>query len=118
MPTTKEMPEREYLNSILRYENGYLYWIGKKRGVDTSKHIGSEKSGKYLHVYIDKKIYMVHRLIWVMHNGNIERNLCVDHINVNKLDNRIENLRAITVSRNALNRKGNNGVVWIKAANR
>ena len=46
-----------------------------------------------------------HRLIWFIHNGPIPDNMMVDHINLDKLDNRIENLRLVNKSGNAQNSK-------------
>jgi len=47
--------------------------------------------------------YGVHRLIWKWHHGT-EPSL-IDHINGDRSDNRIENLREATVRQNAWNRK-------------
>ena len=47
--------------------------------------------------------YGVHRLIWKWHHGT-EPSL-IDHINGDRSDNRIENLREATARQNAWNRK-------------
>lgn len=44
-----------------------------------------------------------HRLIWFMHHGSLPEE--VDHINGDRADNRIENLRASTHRENCRNRK-------------
>lgn len=63
-----------------------------------------DKDG-YLEVCIScngKHIYRrVHRLVWETINGKIENNLTIDHINKNKQDNRLENLRLLTRENNA-----------------
>lgn len=50
------------------------------------------------------KMYYIHRLIWIFHNGAIPDGLQVDHINADCTDNRIENLRLATASQNSSNR--------------
>lgn len=65
---------------------------------------------------------MVHRLIWVMMNGEIPAGLEIDHINGVRSDNRLKNLRMVTDRQNAVNRprgpkssSGFRGVSWEKA---
>ena len=63
--------------------------------------------------------FCIHRLIWVWHHGDWPEQL--DHIDRNTLNNRIENLRAASASKNMMNRKmftsntsGCPGVSWHK----
>ena len=81
---------------------------------------GTLKSHGYLCVGINYNSYRAHRLIFLMHKGYLPKT--IDHINGDKLDNRIENLRAATVGQNQHNRKTNanntsgyKGVSWSKA---
>jgi len=47
-----------------------------------------------------KKHMYVHRFIWECVNGIIPERMTIDHININKTDNRISNLRCVTQSEN------------------
>lgn len=51
-------------------------------------------------------ILPVHRVIWVMHYGDIPDGLVIDHANGDPSDNRIENLRACRPADNNRNSKG------------
>ncbi len=99
----RELPTLEYLNSILEYKDGELFWKISKGGAKVGQQIGYINSKGYKIVRIDKVYYLQHRLIWKMLNeydpiGHI------DHINHNKLDNKIENLRDVSRSENQRNR--------------
>ena len=56
-------------------------------------------------VYFNKKIKSLrsHRLIWECFHGVIPTGFVIDHINRDKLDNRLENLRVVTQRENSLN---------------
>lgn len=76
----------------------------------------------YLITSIRKKLYRVHRLVWFYVHGVWPIN-DIDHVNGNRSDNRIENLREATRGANGQNRtvrnrnntSGHPGVYWDKA---
>ncbi len=58
----------------------------------------------YSRIYLfDRSLYK-HRVIWVMLNGPIPPKMEIDHINGNRADNRLVNLRLVSVTENAKNR--------------
>lgn len=120
----REIIEQEYINSVLEYKDGSLYWkptAGPKRRA--SRLAGSNNGRGYLQVKIRGRLTMAHRIVWVMHKGPIPDGMQVDHINHIRDDNRISNLRLVTATENNRNtslRKDNSsgriGVYWRKDA--
>lgn len=77
----------------------------------------------YLLVGVDYKIYLVHRLIYLMETGTLPELL--DHIDRDKLNNRISNLRPADKELNSWNRglqvnntSGYRGVSWNKGVSK
>ena len=98
-------------NEMFEYRDGKLY---NKIHRNSRAKIGAQAGclsnyDKYYKVGINNKGVQLHRVIWEMHNGAIPKGLEIDHINRDRADNRIENLRAVTRSVNQHN-KGGKGV--------
>lgn len=77
--------------------------IGRAKALP-GRPVGHRMHTGYLLVSIDRKQYLVHRVIWLWVNGTMPKEQ-IDHINLDRADNRIENLREATWSQNMANRR-------------
>lgn len=82
---------------------------------------GSPERG-YIRIGVKRTIYYAHRLAWLYVYGEFPSDF-IDHINMDRSDNRIENLRIATRAQNSANTgsrglHGLKGVCWHKAAKR
>jgi len=101
---------------------GIFTWKNKKRG--RKKFAGYiEKTTGYLRICINKKKYYAHRLAWVF-VYEYEPIFYIDHIDCNKLNNSITNLREANYFQNAQNvgvtksnKSGYKGVSYYKRDN-
>lgn len=98
---------------IFSYKDGHLYWIKTGQRRTLSKPAGTLNNAGYIVVRTNDKNYCVHRIIWEMHNGEIHNGLQIDHIDRNKSNNYIENLRLATHQQNSQN-KVSRGFHWYK----
>lgn len=80
-------------------------YAGKRAGA-TSTSRGGSVVYRTVGITTGKKarFYLVHRIIWEMHNGPIPDGMQVDHVNTDSLDNKITNLRLATHAQNLWNR--------------
>lgn len=100
-----ELPSIEKLNELFTYSDGRLYWkVSNSPRIKIGNEAGVFGRSKYHRVGVGNNVYLTHRLIWKMLKGE-EPPKYLDHINQNKFDNRIENLRSVTKSQNQLNNK-------------
>lgn len=100
------MLTQERLIEILNYdpESGKFSWKVSNNGrIIVGSIAGSTRKDGYLHIKIDGKKYLNHRLAWLYIYGDFPSKF-IDHINTSKNDNRISNLREATRSENGMNR--------------
>jgi len=112
----KPYPSQSEMHDLFTYIDGELFWKKCRGGVDVSKPAGTMKERGYIDIKINRSLFKAHRLIYIMHYGNID-GLMVDH--KKGLSNKIENLRACTQAQNSQNSKmkksntsGFKGVNW------
>lgn len=75
---------------------------------------GSERNG-YLRISIRNKQYSIHRLVWETFNQPIPEGYYIDHIDGNKSNNALSNLRLVTQSDNMKNamKNGHKGQILV-----
>ena len=126
--TSKNDLTAEYLRKALSYdhETGVFRWKWREghRGClnarQTDKIAGAVNGDGYVLININHRTYKAHRLAWLYIHGFWPIN-DIDHINGERTDNRIANLREATRQENTHNRKinknnstGITGVNWDK----
>lgn len=60
----------------------------------------TDDPSEYSTINIDGVRYKTHRIVWQLHHGDIPDLLVVDHIDGNKHNNKISNLRCVTKQQN------------------
>jgi len=105
-------PSQEIILEWFEYKDGNLYWK-KRNGSHCRSKIGDLAGGKkglndYSQINFYRKRYYTHRLIWIYHNGNIPNLMEIDHLDKDKTNNKIENLRLTNRSNNCLNNNAKN----------
>ena len=108
------------VKDLFDYRDGELYWkISLAYKIKIGNKAGSLNGRGYLNTKIKGRLYRNHRIIFLYHHGYLPK--CIDHIDGNKINNRIENLREATISQNICNARtradntsGVKGVSWHK----
>jgi hypothetical protein len=100
------MLTQDRVRQLFTYDRatGKLYWKPRK-GVAAGREAGCvSKVDGYRRVGIDFTSHLVHRVVWLYETGEMP-SAVLDHINMDRLDNRIDNLREATKSQNGFNRR-------------
>jgi hypothetical protein len=119
--------DRDYAMSLLAYDQatGLMTWkVRKAQRIHVGDRAGRPNTTGYLQVRIDGRIHCIHRLAWLFVHGVMPK--CdVDHVDRDRSNNRIGNLRLASRSENientlrrSTNKSGFKGVFWHKAAGR
>lgn len=118
-------PDLDYksISEILNYDEltGKITWkVKRANNISIGQVAGVIDKNGYRRIKIRPKLYLAHRIAWLLHHKEWPKNL-IDHINMNRDDNRISNLREATKSQNMMNTKkyqtntsGIKGVSWHK----
>jgi hypothetical protein len=90
---------------IFDYSKGRLFWKLSPGGL---KKIGDEAgwdNGQgYVKIVFKQKGYKRSHIVYEMHHGPIPDGMVIDHINRDRADDRVENLRLVDMRGNAQNR--------------
>ena len=113
----------EYLRSVLHYDHatGIFTWkVRTANSVKAGDRAGSLGGDGYLLIGVQSRVHSAHRLAWLYVYGTWPNDQ-IDHINRNRSDNRISNLREVTNKQNmqnagkySHNTSGHPGVSWHK----
>lgn len=94
------------IQSILDYspETGEFKWKVNSTRIKAGDFAGTTDRRGYVRIRIGRKKYAAHRLAWLISTGEDPAHMTIDHINGNKSDNRISNLRLATNAENQRNK--------------
>ena len=92
----------ELLHQLFEYKNGELYRRITIKNQKAGSIAGCVRKDGYRLVRVENKLTYVHRIIYWLHYGYFDG--VIDHIDMNPLNNRIENLRACKHRENLFNR--------------
>jgi hypothetical protein len=111
------MNQQEALE-IFEYRDGRLHHRTASRVRKVGDSAGCINGTGYRRIGINGRYYTEHALVFLMFHGYVPKE--IDHINGDRADNRIENLRSVTRSQNQYNKRpqrnasGYRGVTWHK----
>jgi len=100
----KNLVSLERLKEVFEYcpETGiFTRLVATAHRVKVGEIAGSKMNTGYLAMHIDRTLYLAHRLAWLYIHGIWPNE--IDHINGDRTDNRISNLRDIDRSINSQN---------------
>lgn len=112
----------DLLSDLVSYNSvdGSLVWKARSGTAGSTRFnsmyagnlVGHKDRCGYLGFKLGRSWYLAHRVAWLLHYGSICENKCIDHINHDRADNRICNLRLVTRSENSKNRKPNKNTTY------
>ena len=129
----RPLPPLEELKEFLDYNpnTGIFTWIKGRQAIKVGQVAGKTTGNGYVRIRFKSQTdksrycgydYFAHRLAYYMYHGADPLEKLIDHIDGDKSNNKIKNLRLATVSQNQMHRvnlasdntSGATGVVWNK----
>ena len=100
------MVTQDQVRKLLDYDQdtGVFTWRSFRNGRAVESAIAGCKGSGYVHIKIYGRSYLAHRLAWLYVHGEFPDCL-IDHIDSDRSNNRISNLRKATFIGNGQNRK-------------
>lgn len=110
---------KDYLSEcfLADYSSGQLIWKTRPlhhfHDVRAQKILNARHAGRiagtpgkdgYVRVLLGRKSYLIHRIIWTLAHGNIPNDMHIDHINHDRSDNSLGNLRIVSRKENLKNK--------------
>lgn len=100
----ENLPTFDMVDAILRYEpeTGLFYWKQRRSNVQAGSKAGTTGVKGYVVFGMFNRIHRAHRVAWLLSTGAWPHNQ-IDHINGDRGDNRLSNLREASDSTNHMN---------------
>lgn len=95
---------QQELFELFELRNGQLFWKVKRKSVSPGDLAGGRQSNGYWRIKINGRTYKRSRLVWLYVHGIDSDPHLLDHINRDRSDDRVENLRLVTHAENQRNR--------------
>ena len=89
---------------VYHRDTGVFTWRVVHMKSKVGEKAGSLHNKGYWRIRVNGKGYLAHRLVWFFEHGEFPSSF-IDHINGDRLDNRIENLRLADYELNAQNKR-------------
>jgi len=122
----KDSLTQDRLKSLLSYDKdkGIFTWARRKANKKPGDAAGCAMANGYWCIRVDKNLYLAHRLAWLYVYGAFPDEQ-IDHINRDRMDNRISNLRSVSdvdnkrnLPPNKRNTSGHQGISWHSGVNK
>jgi hypothetical protein len=102
------------LEKVLRYDanTGLLYWtVSVLTFIQPGRLAGTLSSSGYIVIRYNNKKYLAHRIAWYLHTKEDPATFQIDHLDNNKANNKVDNLRLATGAQNSYNATKKSGTL-------